>query len=149
SKLKKIKSKFKPVILSARFQLSQNQKEEITKKLNNYKTQRETNQPLGFTAGSVFRNPIPSELKNITGTGTRGMPDLPKERCAGYLLDQVGVKKMSVGAAEVSGKHANFIVNKGDAKAADIRTLIEEMREKVRQKYAIILEEEIEYIGQW
>jgi len=56
---------------------------------------------------------------------------------------------MSVGAAEVSGKHANFIVNKGDAKAADIRTLIEEMREKVRQKYAIILEEEIEYIGQW
>ena len=77
------------------------------------------------------------------------MPDLPKERRAGFMLDQAGVKNLKVQSAEVSGRHANFIVNKGNAKANEIRTLIEEMREKVRSKYNITLEEEIEYVGQW
>lgn len=149
SKLKKIKGKFKPVILSVRFQFSQNQKEIITKRLNQYQTMREGSQPIGLSAGCVFRNPIPKELKNVTGKGTKGMPELPKERSAGYLLEQAGVKKMQVGSAEVSSKHANFIINKNGAKASDIRTLIEEMRERVRQKFNITLEEEIEYVGQW
>lgn len=149
SKLKKIKSKTKPVILSAKFQLAQNQKDEIIQKLNHFKEMRAKTQPIGFSAGCIFKNPIPKELKNITGRGTRGMPELPKERRAGFLLDDSGVKKMRVGEAEVSGLHANFIINRGQAKASDIRNLIEQMREKVFQKHQITLEEEIEYIGQW
>lgn len=149
SKLKTLKSKWKPVILSARFQFSQNQKEEIMRKLNTYKNQRWQSQPLGLSAGCIFKNPIPKELKDITGLGTKGMPELPKERRAGYLLDSAGAKKMKIGGAEVSSKHANFILNIDNAQATDIRMLIEEMREKVRQKFSLTLEEEIEYIGQW
>lgn len=149
SKLKKIRSKTKPVILSVKLQLAQNQKEDIMRKLNHFKELRTKTQPVGFSAGCVFKNPIPSELKNITGRGTHGMPELPKERRAGYMLDQVGVKKMRINDAEVSNIHANFIVNNANAKASDIRKLIEEMREKVSQKFNLTLEEEIEYIGQW
>ncbi len=149
SKLKNTKSKYKPVVLSVRFQLARNQRDEIMRRLNEYKQKKDAIQPVGASAGCIFKNPIPNELKNITGQGTKGMPDLPRERRAGYLLDQSGVKKIKVGSAQVSDKHANFIINTGDAKSADIRTLIEEMREAVRQKYKVTLDEEIEYIGQW
>jgi len=149
SKLKKIKSRHKPIILSVRFQLSHNQKEEIMRKLNAFKKERVSSQPIGLSCGCVFRNPIPKELKNVTGRGSKGMPELPKERRAGYLLDQAGVKKLKIGQAEVSSKHANFIINNDGATASEIRSLIEEMRESVRQKFGITLEEEIEYVGQW
>ena len=149
SKLKKIQSRHKPVILSVRFQLSHNQKEEIMRKLNAFKKERTSSQPIGLSCGCVFRNPIPKELKNVIGRGSKGMPELPKERRAGYLLDQAGVKKLKISQAEVSSKHANFIINNDGAKASEIRSLIEEMRESVRQKFGITLEEEIEYVGQW
>ena len=77
------------------------------------------------------------------------MPEFAKERTAGFMLEQVGAKKLKVGSAEVSGLHANFILNKNGAKGAEIRSLIEEIRDKVNEKFGIVLEEEIEYIGQW
>lgn len=149
SKLKKMKNINKPVILTVRLQLARSQKEEIMRKLNVYQSKRGKSQPIGHSAGSIFKNPIPKELTNVTGAGTKNMPEFAKERTAGYLLEASGAKKSKVGLAEVSNAHANFIVNHDGAKAADIRTLIEEMREKVNQKFGIILEEEIEYIGQW
>ncbi len=149
SRLKKFKSRFKPVILSVRFQFSQNQKEEIMRKLNSFKENRFKTQPIGLSAGCVFKNPIPNELKNVTGKGSRGMPELPRQRRAGYLLDQSGAKKLKIGAAVVSGKHANFVLNNDGARASEIRTLIEAMREGVTQKFGVTLEEEIEYVGQW
>lgn len=149
SKLKKIKSKEKPVILTARFQLAQCPKEEIIKRLNSVQKKRQATQPVGLSAGSVFRNPIPKELKGISGQGTKNMPEFPKERTAGFMLEQIGAKKMKNGSAEVSAVHANFILNKNDAKGAEVRSLIEEMREKVNEKFGVVLQEEIEYIGQW
>ncbi len=149
SKLKGLKTKTKPVILTARFQLSRCQKEEIMRRLNLFKSKRQEHQPIGFSAGSIFKNPIPKELKNITGKGTKNMPEFPRERTAGFLLEQAGVKKLKIGSAEVSNIHANFIINKNGAKSSEIRSLIEEMREQVRQKFGITLEEEVEYIGQW
>lgn len=149
SKLKKIKSKEKPVILTARFQLARSQKEEIIRRLNAIQKKRQATQPIGLSAGSVFRNPIPKELKNISGSGTKNMPEFLKERTAGFMLDQVGAKKLKVGSAEVSNVHANFILNKNGAKGSEVRSLIEEMRASVNEKFSIVLEEEIEYIGQW
>ncbi|MEK7142909.1 MAG: UDP-N-acetylmuramate dehydrogenase [Patescibacteria group bacterium] len=147
--IKKLKGKMKPTILSVRFQLAQNQKEEILKKLNLFKEKRQQSQPVGLSCGCIFRNPIPKELQGFEGQGTKGMPELPTERRAGFLLDQAEAKKMKINQAEVSSKHANFIINKDGAKAADIRMLIEEMRAKVLEKFNIVLQEEIEYIGQW
>lgn len=149
SKLKTLKGKSKPVILSARLQLSQNQKEEIIRRINSAKIEREKAQPVGFSAGSIFRNPIPKEIENLTGAGSKFMPEIPKERTAGYMLEQAGVKRLKVGLAEVSSKHANFIINSGGAKSSEIRTLIEDMRDRVNKKFGVVLEEEIEYVGQW
>lgn len=141
SKLKRMKGNRKPVILTARIQCSRGQKEEIIRRLKIIKTKKEKSQPTGFSVGSIFRNPILKELEN--------MPEFPKERTAGFMLEQVGAKKLKFGSAEVSPLHANFIVNKNGAKASEIRSLIEEMRDKVKEKYDIVLEEEIEYVGQW
>lgn len=149
SKLKKIKSKDKPVILVARLQCSLGQKEEIIRRIKEVQDKRKRAQPVGFSAGSIFRNPIFKEMGNFSGSGTKNMPEFPKEKTAGFMLDRTGVKKLKIGGAEVSWAHANFIVNADDAKAAEIRSLIEEMRARVHQKFGILLEEEIEYVGQW
>lgn len=149
TKLKETKSKTKPIILTVRFQFSRIQKEELMRRLNKYREFRKVNQPAGFTAGSIFMNPIPESLRHVTGKGTRGMPEIPRERTAGFMLDKSGVKKIKYPTVEVSPMHANWVINKNGAKANEIRQVIEEMREKVRQKYGITLEEEIEYIGQW
>lgn len=149
TRLKEMKSKNKPVILSVRFQFSRNQQKELMRRINMYKEKRVQTQPIGLLAGCIFKNPIPNVLKNITGSGTRGMPELPKERTAGFMLDKSGAKKLQTSHAVVSNKHANFVVNKDGAKATEIRTLIEQMRERVRSEFNVTLEEEIEYIGQW
>ena len=84
-----------------------------------------TNQPC---AGSVFRN--------------------PDNDFAGRLIEQQGLKGLSVGGAEVSEKHANFIVNTGTATAADIETLIELVQQKVEHAYGIRLQPEVHIIGE-
>jgi len=149
SKLKRIVSYKKPIILSLRIQLAQNRQEEIMRRLNIFKKTRKDKQPIGQSAGSVFKNPIPKELQNVTGAGSINMPDLPKERTAGYMLEKSGAKRMHVGSARVASKHANFVINTGDAKAQEVRQLIEQMRRAVKVKFDVNLEEEIEYIGQW
>jgi UDP-N-acetylmuramate dehydrogenase len=149
SKLKALTGHNKPVILSARIQLAQSRQEEIMRRLNNWKSKRLVSQPDGWTAGSFFKNSIPEGLENINGIGRSNMPQLPKERTAGFMLDKAGVKKFHQGDARVSTKHANFIVNTGEAKSQDVRKLAEQMRNAVRDKFQIQLEEEVEYIGQW
>ncbi len=84
-----------------------------------------TNQPC---AGSVFRN--------------------PENDFAGRLIEQQGLKGLSVGGAEVSEKHANFIVNTGTATAADIETLIELVQQKVEHAYGIRLQPEVHIVGE-
>lgn len=149
SKIKEMAGYRKPVILSVRLQFSQSRQEETMRRLNAWKNKRLESQPIGQSAGCVFKNTIPEGLEDIYGKGSRNMPELPKERTAGYMLDKAGVKKMKVGGARVSAKHANFILNTGEAKAQDIRKLAEEMRAAVKNKFDITLEEEIEYVGQW
>lgn len=135
TKLKKLKkgNQLVPVILSAKFQLSHNKKEEILRKIAYYKKLRQEKQPYNQpSAGSIFKN-----------------PGKEPEKSAGYILERIGAKRTKVGDARVSKKHANFIINYGKAKAVDIRSLIDQLRDKAREKEGIILEEEIEYIGQW
>jgi UDP-N-acetylmuramate dehydrogenase len=79
------------------------------------------------TAGCVFKNP-PGEF-------------------AGELLDRAGCKGMRCGDAVVSLHHANFIENRGNARAADIVTLVEECRHHVYQAYGILLEPEVRLLG--
>lgn len=147
--LKKMKGQHKPIILTVRLQLAQNRQEEIMRRLKKYQEKRMTSQPAGNSCGSVFKNPIPEELKDFTGSGTANMPILPKERTAGYMLEKSGGKKLKTANARVSEKHANFILNKKNATSQEVRQLIEEMRSAVKNKFNVDLEEEVEYVGQW
>jgi UDP-N-acetylmuramate dehydrogenase len=90
---------------------------------------RNATQPLGIpSCGSVFRNP-PGDF-------------------AGRLIEQAGLKGASVGGAAVSDKHANFILNSGDATAADIEALIERVRSTVEKTSGLRLELEVRVVGE-
>lgn len=141
SLLKYQKNEAPPVVLKIIFQLQRRRKEDVLKGIAKYKKWREVHQPLGEkTCGSIFRNP--AQTDKTAGTPLR-------EKSAGYLLQQVGAKKLKVGDARVSKKHANWIINTGQAKAIDVRTLIEKMRDLVEDNFKITLEEEVEYLGVW
>ncbi|AKM81927.1 TPA: UDP-N-acetylenolpyruvoylglucosamine reductase [Candidatus Berkelbacteria bacterium] len=149
SKLKKIPGLKKPVVLTLKIQLAQNRQEEIMRRLNSVKKTRWDTQPVGMSAGCIFKNPLPETLVNVSGRGSKNMPEFPKERTAGYMLDHAGAKKLKNGNVRVSSKHANFIVNSGNAKAQEVRQLAEQMRDVVQKKYNVNLNEEVEYVGQW
>jgi UDP-N-acetylmuramate dehydrogenase len=117
-------------VIRARLELGRAPEEEIRAKMARLRVKRASRQPLrGWSAGSVFKN--------------------PQAIAAGKLLDRAGAKGLRVGEAEVSSKHANFIVNRGRATADDIRALVEQMRALVWRHYDIDLEPEIEMVGEW
>jgi UDP-N-acetylmuramate dehydrogenase len=94
------------------------------------RVKRATRQPLrARSAGSVFKNP----------------PTI----AAGKLLDRAGAKGMRCGDAQVSYKHANFIVNRGKATASDLHALVERLQELCLRVHGIWLEPEIEFVGDW
>ena len=119
------------VCISARLKLDYGEKEEIEKIMNERRKVRRETQPLTFpSAGSVFRNPP-------------GM-------YAGKIIEEMGLKGFTVGKAEVSKKHANFIINNGNAKASDIKKIIDTIKAKALNKYNIRLRVEqrlINWVG--
>ena len=119
------------VCISAKLKLKKGDKEEIEKIMTERRMQRKATQPLNYpSAGSVFRNPD-------------GM-------YAGKLIDDMGLKGYTVGKAKVSEKHANFIINTGNAKANDIKRIIDVIKQKALIKYGIKLRVEqrlINWVG--
>ncbi len=139
SKLKHSKTKHPCIVINLVIQFQKKKNEGIVSEIAKYKKFREANQPIGeMTSGSVFKNPSGSD----TATNI-------KEKSAGYLLEYSGAKSLSVDGAKVSKKHANWIVNSGKADAKSVRVLADKMKEAVFQKFSVMLEEEVEYFGQW
>ena len=91
------------------------------------------NQPC---CGSVFKNPAGPSWKQEKGP-----------RTAGQLIEAAGLKGFTVGGAQVSPMHANYFVNTGDAKAADVRKLIRHVQTVVQDQFGISLEPEVKLIG--
>ena len=100
----------------------------IRGRIDSYSTTRKESQPHIASAGCIFKN--------------------PEGNYAGKLIDELGIKGMSVGAAEVSDIHGNFIVNHGGAKAADVIELIRRIRAKVESDSGYMLEPEVLLVGQ-
>jgi UDP-N-acetylmuramate dehydrogenase len=99
---------------------------------------RKRTQPLAMpSAGCVFQNPDP-----VRDQVPAGMP-----ASAGALIDRAGLKGIRRGGATISPVHANFVVNDGTARAADVRALIELARESVRERFGVALRDEIVYLG--
>ena len=101
---------------------------------------RKRTQPLETpSAGCVFQNPNPA---------ADGLPvDVPPS--AGALVDRAGLKGQRVGGARISPTHANFLLNDGDATAADLRALIESARTAVRARFGVTLRDEIVMLGEF
>jgi len=97
------------------------------KKIKKYLNYRKETQPLNFpSAGSVFKN--------------------PSGFSAGELIEKCGLKGKKIGKAKISEKHANFIINLGGAKAKDVLKLIKFIKQKVKNKFGIYLQEEIQTV---
>ena len=115
-------------ILEAKFVLESDSIENIKVRTKKNSSSRKENQPLRYrSAGSVFKN--------------------SSQYPAGYLIDNAGLKGLKSGDAQISTKHANFIINHGEAKATDILKLIKIIKQKVFDKYKILLELEIKTLG--
>jgi UDP-N-acetylmuramate dehydrogenase len=110
------------------FRLKRGSGAESRRKITELLRQRIATQPLGEpNAGSVFRN--------------------PKGAYAARLIEDCGLKGRAIGNAMISDKHANFIVNRGGARAADIEALILLAEHSVREKFGIVLEREVRIVG--
>lgn len=115
------------ICLSVVFKLSFGDKDEIMELVNKRRERRISSQPLEYpSAGSVFRN--------------------PKDDFAGRLIEEIGYKGKRIGGAEVSSKHANFIVNVGGATGRDISSLIFDIKKNVKDKYNVDLKIEQEIV---
>lgn len=116
------------VVLSVMLRLKQGDIDEIHEKMRDFITRRRDKQPLEYpSAGSVFK------------------------RCEGHftaaLIDEAGLKGLSVGGAQVSEKHAGFIINRGGATAADVLELIDKVKAEIYKRHGLSIECEVEYIG--
>ena len=117
------------IILETKLKLNYGNKEEIKRKQEEYFTQRKERQPLNFpSAGSVFK---------------RGNNFITAK-----LIDECGLKGYRIGDAEISDKHAGFIINKGNAKAEDVLKLIEYTKEIIYEKTGNKIETEVEIVGE-
>ncbi len=116
------------ICLEATIGLNKGKKEEIYKVNQERKKRRLESQPLEYpSAGSVFRN--------------------PEGLFAGKMIEDLGLKGLTKGGAQISTKHANFIINKGNAKASDIKELIEFTQDAVEDKYHVKLKVEQEFVN--
>ena len=135
-----------PVVLSARIQLTPSNHSAIIERARENQRQRIFKQPWYPSAGSFFKNVNDAEL-------AQSLPDLPVPLKmagvvpAGYLNAACGCKGLRVGDAQVSQRHANFIVNRGCATAGDIRQLAEIVKRRVRDQFVVELQEEVIYVG--
>ena len=138
------------IVLSATLKLEKGDVEEARTRLAEFTKKRVESQDIGVkTAGSVFKN-VPWEGNPPAGgqEGIKFAGSGPKENAAvGYLLESVGLKGFKIGGAQFSRKHANFLLNTGNATAEDIVQLIAIAKERVFETFGVRLEEEIQYVG--
>jgi UDP-N-acetylmuramate dehydrogenase len=103
---------------------------EVSTKVRELVSKRKQSQPGGYpNSGSMFRNP-PGDF-------------------AGRLIETAGLKGKRIGNAEISARHANFMVNLGGARAADVKSLMELAQSAVREKFGVELSPEVKFLGEW
>ncbi|MDQ1331321.1 MAG: UDP-N-acetylenolpyruvoylglucosamine reductase [Thermodesulfobacteriota bacterium] len=118
-----------PIIIDGSFRLRRSDPSLLEKEAGEIMKKRRENQPSDKpSAGCFFKNP-------------------PAGKTAGQLIDMAGLKGTRIGGAEISAKHANFIVNSGKASASDILALMRLVQQKVSDRFGIILEPEVKIVG--
>ena len=127
------------IIISAQLHGKMGDESQIRQKMTEIKQQRDASQPLrSKTGGSTFKNPASSATAHLPA-------ELKK---AWQLIDAAGCRGLRRGAAMVSDKHCNFLLNLGDSTASEIEALGEEIRQRVLDKFSVSLEWEIKKLGE-
>ena len=117
-------------VLSVTFCLQEGDREEIRERIEDFQKRRMEKQPLNYpSAGSTFKR--------------------PEGYFAGKLIMDAGLRGFQIGDARVSDKHCGFVVNVGKATARDVTDVIEEVQEKVRERFGVSLEREVIYLGKF
>lgn len=125
SRLKEEKS----IVLSVTFSLKKGNRDEISAKIRDFAARRREKQPLEYcSAGSTFKR--------------------PEGYFAGKLIMDAGLAGCSIGDAEISSKHCGFVINKGNATAKEIYSLICHVRKVVKEKFSVELEPEVIFLGE-
>lgn len=116
------------IVLSATLSLEKGEKEQICARMEELKKRRVAKQPLEYpSAGSTFKR--------------------PEGYFAGKLIEDAGLKGFRVGGAQVSEKHSGFVINRDHATSAEIRSLMEQVQQRVREQSGVHLEPEVKFIG--
>lgn len=128
------------IFISATFRGQKDKPEKIKARIAQIKQRREDSQPLREkTGGSTFANPLPAELVQA---------GLPEDTKVWQLIEDVGGRGLRVGGAKMSEKHCNFMINEGEASAADLEALGEEIRKRIYETHGIRLRWEIKRMGE-
>lgn len=123
-------SKNQDIVLSAELKLERGNEENIRNYMEELKEKRVSKQPLEYpSAGSTFKR--------------------PEGYFAGKLIQDAGLRGFQVGGAQVSEKHCGFVINRNQATAADILSLMEQVADKVEAQFGVRLEPEVKRIGEW
>lgn len=123
-------SKSGDLVLSASFVLKKADREQIFEKMEEYRKQRQEKQPLSFpSAGSTFKRPA--------------------GHFAGKLIMDAGLSGYASGGAMVSQKHCGFVINRGNATAADVVSVIRHVQDIVKERFGIDLETEVKLLGEF
>ncbi len=118
------------LVVEACFELSPDRPDEIRERIRSMRSRRSATQPLAqANCGSVFKN--------------------PEGDYAARLIEAAGLKGFTIGGAQISERHANFIVNDGEASSADIMALIKYAQRAVKMEFDIQLEPEVRMVGEW
>lgn len=136
------------IVISVKLKLNKGDRDKSREDVAGIIKKRIDSQPKGFSVGSFFKNPVVDNKEIIekfehdTEVKMRG-DKLP----AGWFIQDLGFKGKKIGGAQVSEKHANFLINTGDASAEDVIILSSFLKQKVRDSYGVQLEEEVSKIG--
>lgn len=118
------------IVLEARIQLREGEKEAIKSLMEELKDKRVSKQPLEYpSAGSTFKR--------------------PEGYFAGKLIQDAGLKGYQVGDAQVSEKHSGFVINRGNATASDVMQLISDVKDKVKEQFGVTMEPEVKRVGRF
>jgi UDP-N-acetylmuramate dehydrogenase len=129
SRIKFTPPEARPVVLTTTFDLQPGDRVALKERSDEIRAWRRTRHPSGATMGSTFKN----------------APDAH----AGRMIEGAGLKGLQIGGVKVSEQHANFLINTGQATAADVLALIRRIQVEVEQKLGVWLEPEIEMVGDW
>lgn len=137
-------------VLSVTLQLRKGDKEELESIAQDHIKYREERHPLEYpNAGSIFKN---CDLNLFSKQQQKDMKDVIKEDPfpvipTAYLIAQAMLQGMRLGGAAVSEKHPNYMINVGEASAKDVVSLIKKVKQEIKNKFGIELQEEIQFVG--